>query len=104
MATKQNPGQYDCYANAEPDEPMFVLLARDLSAEFLTCIWSAVKCGDEALATKLVRDAIEAHKQAGKTFRTPHDPKIIEANQCAKSMRVWRETKQCDAIEKRLAG
>lgn len=30
MGTKNNPGAFDCYANAEPDEPMFVLLARDL--------------------------------------------------------------------------
>ena len=29
MGTKNNPGQFDCYRNAEPDEPMFVLLARD---------------------------------------------------------------------------
>jgi len=28
MATKKNPGEFDCYANAGPDEPMFVLLAR----------------------------------------------------------------------------
>jgi hypothetical protein len=29
MGTKSNPGPFDCYAKAEPDEPMFVLLARD---------------------------------------------------------------------------
>lgn len=29
MGTKNNPGVFDCYANALPDEPMFVLLARD---------------------------------------------------------------------------
>jgi hypothetical protein len=32
VGTKQNPGAFDCYANALPDEPMFVLLARDPSA------------------------------------------------------------------------
>ena len=26
---KENPGRFDCYANALPDEPMFVLLARE---------------------------------------------------------------------------
>ena len=29
MGTKNNPGEYDGYTKAEPDEPMFVLLARD---------------------------------------------------------------------------
>ena len=28
MATKEKLGQFDCYEKAEPDEPMFVLLAR----------------------------------------------------------------------------
>ena len=26
MGTKNNPGKFDCYANAKPDEPLFVLL------------------------------------------------------------------------------
>lgn len=29
MGTKNNPGKFDCYAAALPDEPMFVMLARD---------------------------------------------------------------------------
>jgi hypothetical protein len=29
MGSKIQPGKFDCYANALPDEPMFVLLARD---------------------------------------------------------------------------
>lgn len=29
MGTKNNPGEFDCYANAAPDEPMFILLGRD---------------------------------------------------------------------------
>jgi len=29
MSTKNNPGEFDCYAKALPDEPMFILLARD---------------------------------------------------------------------------
>lgn len=32
MSTKQNPGSYNCYADAADDEPMFVLLARDRDA------------------------------------------------------------------------
>jgi hypothetical protein len=40
MGTKNNPGIYDCYANAEPDEPMFVLLARDRQAPGLVREWA----------------------------------------------------------------
>jgi hypothetical protein len=29
VGTKSNPGKFDCYANAEADEPMFILLGRD---------------------------------------------------------------------------
>ena len=32
MATKTKPGAFDCYSKAEPDEPVFTLLARDPSA------------------------------------------------------------------------
>ena len=40
MSTKLNPGNYDCYANAEPDEEMFVLLARDAFAPDLVRAWA----------------------------------------------------------------
>lgn len=46
MGTKNKPGNFNCYANTEPDEPMFVLLARDPLAPFLVSIWSKVRCGD----------------------------------------------------------
>ena len=41
MGTKNNPGRYDCYANAEPDEPMFVLLGRDPHAAAAVRKWAA---------------------------------------------------------------
>lgn len=40
MGTKNNPGKFDCYANADPDEPMFVLLARDPLASDLVLLWA----------------------------------------------------------------
>ena len=39
MATKNNPGQFDCYDKAEPDEPIFTLLGRDEDAPLLIQIW-----------------------------------------------------------------
>jgi hypothetical protein len=43
MATKNNPGRYDCYANADPDEPMFVLLGRDKHAPTLVWLWAVLR-------------------------------------------------------------
>lgn len=67
MGTKNNPGTYDCYDNAEPDEPMFILLARDLSAPGLVMQWAAYREAQGA------------------------DPaKVAEARECAAAMRRWR--------------
>lgn len=51
MGTKNNPGKFDCYAAALPDEPLFVLLARDPQFYELVCKWGnrrylAIQCGD----------------------------------------------------------
>lgn len=43
MGTKNNPGAFDCYANAQPDEPMFVLLGRDRMAGALTRQWAIAR-------------------------------------------------------------
>jgi hypothetical protein len=43
VATKNNPGRYDCYAHAAPDEPLFVLLARDKHAGVLVYLWSVLR-------------------------------------------------------------
>lgn len=67
MGTKNNPGKFDCYENAEPDEPMFVLLARDRHAPALIRIWAER------------RDA------------EGEDPaKVNEALACARDMEEWR--------------
>ena len=43
MSTKNTPGVFDCYANAEPDEPMFVLLGRDKHAPTLVWLWATLR-------------------------------------------------------------
>jgi hypothetical protein len=43
MGTKTDPGAYDCYANAKPDEPMFVLLGRDRHAAVLVNLWAYMR-------------------------------------------------------------
>lgn len=46
MGTKNRPGPFDCYANAAPDEPMFVLLGRDKHAAALVNLWAAMRLLD----------------------------------------------------------
>lgn len=71
MGTKSEPSSFDCYANAEPDEPMFVLLARDPAAADAVYEWARTRV------------------QMGKN--RPDDPQIVEAFQCASEMEEWRD-------------
>lgn len=60
MGTKNNPGEFDCYQNAKPDEPMFVLLGRDRHAAGLVRLWALLrhKAGeDEAVVQEALRCA-----------------------------------------------
>ena len=69
MGTKNNPGAFDCYANAHPDEPMFVLLGRDKHAPTLVWLWATMREFDK------------------------EDPeKVKEARQCALSMMSWAKS------------
>lgn len=43
MGTKNNPGKYDCYGAAGPDEPTFTLLARDRHAPALIWLWATLR-------------------------------------------------------------
>lgn len=74
MATKLNPGTYDCYENAKPDEPMFVLLARDPSAPALVEEWARR------------RGELIDRGEKPESDR----PMIAEALSCATAMREWR--------------
>lgn len=67
MGTKNNPGTFDCYENAHPDEPMFVLLGRDPIAPLLVRIWAQLRAKTRGV-----------------------DAKVVEAHSCAKQMDVWQ--------------
>jgi hypothetical protein len=43
MGTKNNPGSYDCYAHAHPEEPLFILLGRDPVAASMVRLWAEVR-------------------------------------------------------------
>jgi hypothetical protein len=75
MGTKSNPGQFDCYHNALPNEPMFVLLARDVAAPQTVLQWADTR-----------ERAIERRE------KPESDQTIVaEARECAAAMRKWRE-------------
>lgn len=57
MGTKNDPGKFDCYANAEPDEPMFILLGRDPAAAATVAFWTTLR-------TALDEDGSDAKKIA----------------------------------------
>ena len=75
MGSKTNPGVYDCYANALPDEPMLVLLARDPYAPFLVEDWANRREAAINLGSRPQADW----------------PMVEDARQCAKNMRGWRK-------------
>jgi hypothetical protein len=70
MGTKNNPGRFDCYANAEPDEPMFVLLGRDPAAPILVRLWVALRAELGTDAEKL--DEAEACAEALEVYLRRH--------------------------------
>lgn len=68
MGTKSNPGAYDCYARAEDNEPMFVLLARDPGAPVLVRLWAELRA--------ILTPDTDAHK-------------LNEADYVANAMEQW---------------
>lgn len=67
MGTKNNPGKYDCYDKADPDEPLFTLRATDPLAPILVRLWAD-------LANSIGVD----------------EDKTDEASNCADDMEMWR--------------
>jgi hypothetical protein len=53
VGTKNNPGNFDCYANAHPDEPMFVLLGRDKFGASLVQLWALARESDDEDPSKV---------------------------------------------------
>jgi hypothetical protein len=74
MGTKNKPGDFDCFGNAEPDEPMFILLARDPAAPELVEAWASRRLA-------MINDGLKPESDKAM---------ITEARQCAEAMRAWR--------------
>jgi len=78
MGTKADPGPFDCYAAAEPDEPLFVLKSTDESAPTLVRIWAELYRERKMKANRWTPAAIQRY---------------CEALECANQMAAWRHNK-----------
>lgn len=94
MGTKQHPGAFDCYDHAEPDEPMFVLLARDSAAPDTVRSWAHVR---EARLRNSDATCTAAEVMA-------ELDQINEARQCADAMEQWREQRDQRRISEKRVG
>lgn len=94
MGTKLKPGQFDCHAKAEDDEPIFTIRAKDPLAPYLIQAWRMLRGGNTEAAVLNIRDAgraWEAEVEAGKrTFLPLDSDKSKEALECKKASELWR--------------
>lgn len=107
MGTKLHPGEFDCYAAAKDDEPMFVMLARDDLAPERVDEWARkrfAKVARQMAAGSLVRSGGE-DLDDGKTdqaWLTRELRKIAEALKCANDMREWKIKDDARAATKEM--
>ena len=59
MGTKNSPGKFDCYDAAKPDEPMFILLARDPDASKLVREWAEMRIARDGGVTEKSQEAFD---------------------------------------------
>lgn len=89
MGTKNNPAPNDCYAKALPDEPMFVLLARDPAAPDTVRAWvkfrAQVEGNDKRLETGISVEDLRTKNAAFSELQH-------EALRCADAMENWRSS------------
>lgn len=74
MGTKANPGKYDCYDKAGPDEPLFVLRANDPMAPMVVKFWIYL--------------SQEKYKNS-----EGWSEKLVEAEKCVNDMVAWKSRK-----------
>lgn len=87
MGTKNNPGRFDCYANAELDEPMFILLGRDPTASIIVAAWCDLRT---ALGHPEDFRKIEDAAECADALRAWAN-KLGKEQKIARSHQVWRE-------------
>lgn len=86
MATKNNPGEFDCYASAGDDEPLFVLRSTDPLAPALVSLWACLRGHHFDAARTFLQKAIDKAVERPRKI----DDKFHEAAKCAHDMDAWR--------------
>lgn len=88
MGTKNNPGEFDCYAKAHPDEPLFILRGKDPVAPYLVSMWVYSRQGDWASMHRLIG---EMSADDNVLFRVSDDTyeKLGEAKSLVGAMEEW---------------
>jgi hypothetical protein len=77
MGSKNNPGKFDCYEKAHPDEPMFVLLGRDPAGAAVVRFWMDLRAEfsnrdkDKAMLDEAAACAEAMDKWCGSIGRKP---------------------------------
>lgn len=89
MGTKEEPGEYDCYAKLAPDEPHFTLRAKDPAAPYLVRMWSESRRGDRSMVMGLA-SAMLSDPDVLALVSSDGYEKLREAFFCADAMRDWR--------------
>lgn len=89
MATKNKPGNYDCYDKAKGDEPIFTLRGKDPAASYLVMIWEASRQGKLDLMISIARLMMMDQRILAKVG-TDEPEKLAEARACAAAMLMWR--------------
>jgi hypothetical protein len=93
MGTKNKPGEYDCYHNAEPDEPMFVLLGRDPMAGWLVRTWAWMRkfLGEDPKIVQEARDCADAmDRWAQQCGKSPHTVQAWMLDTLGIKQNTWR--------------
>lgn len=78
MGTKYNPGEFDCYNKLKPDEPYFILMARDQQAPHRVLDWAQ----NREYGLGRIENPQERAREVAK---------IAEARTCAEAMKAWRQ-------------
>lgn len=89
MGTKNNPAKYDCYANALPDEPMFIVLGRDRMAAATVRHWAQLRL------SRLPNHGFDHPEEMAQ---------IADAIEVAKEMEVYADERQQEKNRERIAG
>jgi hypothetical protein len=87
MGTKNQPGEFDCYAAANPDEPMFIMLGRDGSAAGRVRSWARRYWWRKVFPLLVRRNLLWETIDSRVILR--RERKYHEALQCALSMDAW---------------